>query len=136
MTVKKPEEPLPPLLCLLPLQLRNLPTANSGLEVDGVKARFHGSVEDGTVWESGLTGRIKPSLLLGPLPGQGRLQSFLFSGLQVKSVLLGITDDVFLLHLPLETAQGALQGFAIMYDYICQVFLPFLSGPFGRIQAT
>ena len=136
MTVEKPEESLPPLACLLPLQLRNLATANSGLEVDRVKDRFHGSVESGAVWESGLTGRIKPSLLLCPLPGQGRLQSFLFSGLQVKSVLFGITDDVFLLYLPLETAQGALQGFAIMYDYICQVFSPFLSGLLGRIQAT
>ena len=95
-----------------------------------------GPMKSCKVWESGLTGRILPPLLPSPLPGQGRLQSFLFSRLQVESVPFGIPYDVFLLHLPLEAAQGAFQGFAIMYDYICQVFLPFQSGLFGRIQAT
>ncbi len=80
----------------------------------------------------GLTGRVLPSFLPSSFSGQGRLQSLLFSGLQVKGVLFGIPDDVFLLHLPLKAAQGALQGFAIVYDYICQVSSPFHSGPYGR----
>jgi len=85
---------------------------------------------------SGLTGRVLPSFFLSSFSGQGRLQSLLFSGLQVKGVLFGIPDDVFLLHLPLKAAQGAFQGFTIVYDYICQVSSPFHPGLFGRFRAT
>jgi hypothetical protein len=50
-------------------------------------------------------------------------------------VTLDLLDDVFLLHLPLETAERALDGFSVVDDYFGQV--PFTSfGTIGSLHHT
>ena len=46
--------------------------------------------------------------------------AFLFTGLQIKRVTLDFLDNVFRLHLALETTQGVLKGFAFLYSNLCQ----------------
>jgi hypothetical protein len=45
-----------------------------------------------------------------------------------------ITDDVFLLHLTFKTPQCAFQGFAILYEYVSQVFSPFIPDHLPRLK--
>jgi len=45
------------------------------------------------------------------LRASGLLRARFLAGLQVIGVTLDLLDDVFLLHLPLETAERALDGF-------------------------
>jgi hypothetical protein len=46
------------------------------------------------------------------------------AGLQVKGVALNLLDNVFLLHLPLETSQSVLEGLALLKSYFCQTDTP------------
>jgi hypothetical protein len=46
-----------------------------------------------------------------------------------------ITNDIFLLHLPLKAAQRAFQRFSILYEYVSQAFSPFHTGPFAHTRA-
>jgi hypothetical protein len=64
-----------------------------------------------------------PTLLLpAAFPGEGLFRPALVTRLQIERVFLDILDDIFLLHLPLEAAQGALDGFAFLYFYFSQAF--------------
>ena len=57
-----------------------------------------------------------PALLLPtPLPGQRLLCATLVSRLQIERMLLDILDDIFLLNLTLETAEGAFDRFAVLH---------------------
>ena len=48
------------------------------------------------------------------------LHAFLFAGFQVKGVALDLFNNVFRLHLPLETTKSILQGLAFLNTYFCQ----------------
>ena len=54
------------------------------------------------------------NLLTVPLTCQGFLHALLLAGLQVKGVALNFLDDVFLLHLALETAKSILKGLTLL----------------------
>jgi hypothetical protein len=47
-----------------------------------------------------------------------------FAGLQVKGVALNLLDDVFLLHLALETTQRVLEGLTLLKSYFRQLTTP------------
>ena len=51
---------------------------------------------------------------------EGLFRPALVTRLQIERVLLDILDDIFLLHLPLEAAQGAFDGFAFLDFYFSQ----------------
>ena len=51
---------------------------------------------------------------------EGLFRPALVTRLQIERVLLDILDDIFLLHLPLEAAQGAFDGFAFLDLYFSQ----------------
>src|SRR6185369_1676980 len=53
-------------------------------------------------------------LLAIPLPRQRLLRTALVARLQVEAVLLDVLDDVFLLDLALEAAEGVLDGLAFL----------------------
>src|SRR6185369_9060546 len=56
-----------------------------------------------------------PALLLTTtLTREGLLRPAFIARLQIERVLLDILDDIFLLHLALEAAEGALDGFAFL----------------------
>src|SRR5277367_778703 len=63
-------------------------------------------------------------LLPGALACEGSFDSFFLSGFQVKGVALDLFDDVFLLHLALEAAQGVLQGFTLLQSNFRQTDTP------------
>ena len=63
---------------------------------------------------------MTPYLLAFELLRQLTLEPLPFSGFQEKGVLLHILNDAFLLDLPLETAKGALHGFALEQSDFCQ----------------
>jgi hypothetical protein len=53
-----------------------------------------------------------------PLPGERLLGPSFVAGFQVEGVLLDILDDVFLLNLPLEPAESAFDGLALLdFDF-------------------
>ncbi len=58
--------------------------------------------------------RFAPLLLAQSLPRKRFLGPALLAGFHVEAVLLDFLDDVFLLHLALETAQGILQRLAFL----------------------
>src|SRR5229473_1593814 len=58
--------------------------------------------------------RFPPLLLAQSLPRKRFLCPALLAGFHVEAVLLDFLDDVFLLHLALETAQGILQRLAFL----------------------
>jgi hypothetical protein len=58
--------------------------------------------------------QLAPKLLPIPLPRQGLLCSALVAGFQVERMLLDVLDDVFLLHLPLEPAECALDRLPLL----------------------
>ena len=59
-------------------------------------------------------------LLAITFAGQRFFDALLFTGLQIKRVPLDFLDNVFGLHLTLETTQGILKGFAFLYSNLCQ----------------
>ena len=58
--------------------------------------------------------RFPPLLLAQSLPRKRFLCPALLARFHVEAVLLDFLDDVFLLHLALETPQGILQGFTLL----------------------
>jgi len=52
------------------------------------------------------------------------LDTLFFAGLQVKGVALNLLNDVFLLHLALETSQRVLEGFPLLKSDFCQLTTP------------
>jgi hypothetical protein len=58
--------------------------------------------------------RFAPELLSIPLPSERLLGSSLVARFQIEGMLLDIFDDVFLLNLPLEPAESALDRFALL----------------------
>jgi hypothetical protein len=54
------------------------------------------------------------NLLTSALASQRGFHTFLFTGLQVKGVAFDLFDNVFLLHLALETAKRILEGFSLL----------------------
>jgi len=62
-----------------------------------------------------------PALLFSTaFTSEGLFRPALVTRLQIERVLLDILDDIFLLHLPLEAAQGAFDGFAFLDFYFSQ----------------
>src|SRR6185295_14460784 len=62
--------------------------------------------------------RFAPEFLAIPLPGERLLGPSFVAGFQVEGVLLDILDDVFLLNLPLEPAESAFDGLALLdFDF-------------------
>ena len=74
--------------------------------------------------------RFAALLLARTFAREGLLGPAFVSGLQIKGVFLDVLDDVFLLNLPFETAQGALNGFAFLNLYFCQAATPPSPGDF------
>ena len=73
-----------------------------------------------------LPGAQVAHLLAQALAGEGLLDALLFAGLHVEGVFLRILDDVFLLHLPLEAPQRALERFTLVENHLGQSrHLPF-----------
>jgi hypothetical protein len=75
--------------------------------------------------------RYLPSLILlftrflaSTLASESGLDTLFLAGLQVKGVALDLLDNVFLLHLALEAAQGVLEGFTLLKSYFCQTDTP------------
>src|SRR5437879_4763653 len=58
--------------------------------------------------------RFPPLLLAQSLPRKRFLCPALLAGFHVEAMLLDFLDDVFLLHLALETPQGIFQGFTLL----------------------
>ena len=52
------------------------------------------------------------------------LDTFFLAGLQVKGVALDLLDDVFLLHLALETSQPVFEGFSLLNSDFRQLTTP------------
>jgi len=55
-----------------------------------------------------------PSFFPAALARQSFLHAPLFAGFQVKGVALHFFDDILLLHLAFEAAQGVLKGFSLL----------------------
>ena len=66
--------------------------------------------------------RFPPLLLAQSLPRKRFFGPALLAGLHVEAMLLDFLDDVFLLHLALETPQGIFQGFILLDDDFCHWF--------------
>jgi hypothetical protein len=60
----------------------------------------------------------------GTLSGQGLLHPALLARLQIVGVTLHFLNDVFGLNLALETAQGVLQGLALLQSNFCHAYHP------------
>jgi len=60
--------------------------------------------------------RFPPLLFAQSLPRKRFFGPALFTGLHIEAMLLDFLDDVFLLHLALETAQSVLQRFTFLDD--------------------
>ena len=65
-----------------------------------------------------------PSFFPAAFARQGFLHAPLLSRLQVEGVSLDLLDNVFLLHLALETSQCVLEGFTLLKPYFCQTYTP------------
>jgi hypothetical protein len=77
--------------------------------------------------------RFAPELLAIPLPRECLLRSSLVAGFQIEGMLLDILDDVFLLNLPLESAEGALDRFALLnFDFSHAANTPFAGGKYCK----
>src|ERR1700732_232595 len=59
-------------------------------------------------------------LLTGTLASQCGLDALFFARFQVKGVTLDLLDNVFLLHLALETAQSVFEGLTLLQSYFGQ----------------
>jgi len=64
---------------------------------------------------------IVAHLLPGTLSRQSLLDPALRSRLQVKGVALHVFDNLFRLHLALESAQGILQRLTFLQSNLCQI---------------
>ncbi len=62
--------------------------------------------------------------LASSLASESSLDTLFLAGLQVEGVALDLLDNVFLLHLALETAQSVLEGFTLLKPYFCQTDTP------------
>ncbi len=60
------------------------------------------------------------NLLPVPFACECFLHAFLFAWFQVKGVALDLFNNVFRLHLPLETTKSILQGLAFLNTNFCQ----------------
>jgi hypothetical protein len=67
--------------------------------------------------------RLSAILLSGSLPRQSFFHTALRSRLEVVGVALHFLDDVFGLHLALESAQGAFNGLTLLQSNFCQISL-------------
>lgn len=54
------------------------------------------------------------------LAGKSLLDALFLAGFQVEGVSFYFLDDILLLYFAFETAQRALQGFALLYDHFSQ----------------
>ena len=77
----------------------------------------------GSILVVGLFG-FAPGLFAIAFPRQSLLYAVLFPGLQIEGVLLDLFNDVFLLHLPLESPQGVFQGFTLLKANFRQLTSP------------
>jgi hypothetical protein len=68
------------------------------------------------------------------LASKGFLHPLLFAGLQVKGVTFHFLDDVFLLYLPLETAECVLEGLALLNPDLSQTSHTPLLVPIGLVS--
>src|SRR5467141_742485 len=66
--------------------------------------------------------RFPPLLLAQSLPRKRFLCPAFLAGFHVEAMLLDFLDDVFLLHLALETPQGIFQGFTLLDDDFSHFF--------------
>ncbi len=66
------------------------------------------------------------------LTGQRFFHALLLARFQVKGVTLDLLNDVFLLHLALETTQCIFEGLALLKSYFCQLNYTPKPVPFGR----
>jgi hypothetical protein len=91
------------------------------------------SIRWGVRFEQGRPGKERPSaalvlffarFLAGTFASESSLNTLLLAGLQVKGVALDLLDNVFLLHLTLETTQCVLEGFTLLKPYFCQTDTP------------
>src|SRR5580692_4377456 len=64
------------------------------------------------------------SLLARAFASKRGLHAFLLSGLQIKGVSFDLLDNVFLLHLALETAQRIFEGFSLLQANFSQINTP------------
>jgi hypothetical protein len=87
----------------------------------------------GARFEQGRPGKERPSaalilffsrFLASTFAGESSFYSLFLAGLQVEGVALDLFDYVFLLYLPLETAQCVLEGFTLLKPYFCQTDTP------------
>jgi hypothetical protein len=62
--------------------------------------------------------------LTSSLARKSSFHALFLAGLQVEGVALDLLDNVFLLHLALETAQSVLEGFSLLKSYFCQTDTP------------
>jgi len=62
--------------------------------------------------------------LASTFASESSFYTLFLAGLQVKGVALDLLDNVFLLHLTLETAQSVLEGFTLLKSYLCQTDTP------------
>ncbi len=62
--------------------------------------------------------------LAGSLASQRGLHTLFLAGLQIERMSLYFFNNVFLLNLPLETAQCVLEGLALLKPYFCQTDTP------------
>src|SRR5712672_1538122 len=73
--------------------------------------------------------RFASELLAIPFASERLLGPSLVAGFQVEGMLLDILDDVFLLNLPLEPAESALDRFALLdFDFSHASNTPFAGG--------
>lgn len=63
---------------------------------------------------------VVPGLFAGSFPRQGRFDSLFLSWLQIKGMLFDFLDDVLLLHLSLEAAEGAFQRLSLLKSNFSQ----------------
>lgn len=57
---------------------------------------------------------VVPGLFAGSFPRQGRFDSLFLSWLQIKGMFFDFLDDVLLLHLSLEAAEGAFERLSLL----------------------
>ena len=62
--------------------------------------------------------------LASTFASESSFYTLLLAGLQVKGVALDLLDNVFLLHLTLETTQSVLKGLTVLNPYFCQTDTP------------
>ena len=64
--------------------------------------------------------RFPPLLLAQSLPRKRFFRPALLAGFHIEAMFLDFLDDVFLLHLALETAQSVFEGLALLQSYFGQ----------------